>query len=99
MDGKVGAPTLLFGRQAQPHGRFEDPINGYANDKGKNHAAESSDQLGHEADPAEAAERGQAKDTGCNPAPCTAEAMKRPDAQDIIDLEPISGIAESRERR
>ena len=78
MDGEVGAFEFLFRIEPQADEDAEDAVDGEATRQCNDDAGYGADQLRHEGDRAETAERFQPEDARRDAAPGAAQAVQRP---------------------
>ena len=87
MDREVGAVEFLLGIEAQADARLEPAVDDRTAGERDRHADRGAGDLRGERHAAHAAERARAEDPRGDAAPRAADAVQRPHAEDVVDLQ------------
>ncbi len=94
MNGEVRPPELVLGIEPDADRRLERAVDREPPGEREHDARAGADHLGRETDPAHAAQRRLAENAAGDPAPGPAQAVERPDAEHVVDLETVLGERE-----
>ena len=86
VDRQVGAVVFLFLTQANAQRRLEQAVHHEATDQRNHYAQRSADHLAGQADATQATECFEAEDAAGDATPDAAQAMQRPDAENVVDF-------------
>src|SRR5690348_17303317 len=95
VDREVRAAALLFVGQADADGALDDGVDDAAGREGVGGDDDRAENLNDRRDAAHAAESFEPKDAAGDAAPQAAEAVQGPDAEHVVDLEPLLGDVEA----